>query len=244
MGEKKISSFFHFVCNTEILTSEMQEKDNIQEPMQKAQVHIIGPNKLQNALLATFLEKETGLGCTYEPELEKIFISDENSESAHLILIDCLGVDINDLWSKLENTSNPSLAKCYIALFNIESDKKIEKEAMDHGVRGVFNNELQNMLPKGILAILNNEMWYSRKTLSERAMEPAAHIKSSSDAANSLTQREREILISIAAGSSNQDIADDLFISPNTVKTHIYNIYRKINISNRLQAMLWVAKYL
>ena len=213
--------------------------------MQKAQVHIIGPNKLQNALLATFLEKETGLGCTFRPELDKMLISDENSESTHLILLDCLGVDLADLWSKLENASNPSLSKCYIALFNLEPDKEIEKEAMDHGVRGIFyTNELQNMLPKGVRTILNNEMWYSRKTLSERIMEPGAYIKSSSEAANSLTQREKEILISIAAGSSNQDIADDLFISPNTVKTHIYNIYKKIDISNRLQAMLWVAKYL
>ena len=62
--------------------------------------------------------------------------------------------------------------------------------------------------------------------------------------ASVLTKREVEILKMVAIGAKNEVIADDLCISPNTVKTHIYNIFKKINVPNRLQAALWVAKNL
>jgi DNA-binding CsgD family transcriptional regulator len=59
-----------------------------------------------------------------------------------------------------------------------------------------------------------------------------------------LTRREREILDLIASGFSNQQIADELFISPHTVKTHLHNIFKKINVIRRLQAALWAAENL
>ena len=61
---------------------------------------------------------------------------------------------------------------------------------------------------------------------------------------NVLTTREKEILDKIAQGSRNKDIADELYISLHTVKTHIYNIFKKIDVSNRIQAVLWKAKYI
>ncbi len=59
-----------------------------------------------------------------------------------------------------------------------------------------------------------------------------------------LTSREKEILTRIASGASNREIADALFISHHTVKTHIYNIYKKIKVPNRFQAALWIAENL
>jgi DNA-binding NarL/FixJ family response regulator len=64
------------------------------------------------------------------------------------------------------------------------------------------------------------------------------------DAQGELSQREREILLMLAAGATNKDIAQKLFLSLNTIKSHIYNIYRKIDVPNRLQASLWAAKHL
>ncbi len=66
----------------------------------------------------------------------------------------------------------------------------------------------------------------------------------SSDLACCLTTREKEILIHVATGAGNREIATTLKIRHNTVKTHIYNIFKKINVTNRLQAALWTAKYI
>ena len=56
--------------------------------------------------------------------------------------------------------------------------------------------------------------------------------------AASISQREREILGLIAAGYSNQTIADNLFITLNTVKSHLRRIYEKLDVSNRTQAVI------
>jgi len=59
-----------------------------------------------------------------------------------------------------------------------------------------------------------------------------------------LTPREIEILSVLALGVKNEEIASKLYISPHTVKTHLYAIYKKINVSNRLQAVLWAGENL
>lgn len=59
-----------------------------------------------------------------------------------------------------------------------------------------------------------------------------------------LTRREQEILEKIVQGASNKEISQELFISPHTVKTHLHNIFKKINVKGRLQAALWAASNL
>lgn len=54
-----------------------------------------------------------------------------------------------------------------------------------------------------------------------------------------LTDREREVLVEIAHGLSNQEIADKLFISLPTVKTHVAHIFAKINARDRVQAVVF-----
>lgn len=49
-----------------------------------------------------------------------------------------------------------------------------------------------------------------------------------------LTPREKELIELIYAGNSNKEIADTLFLSESTVKTHIYNIFRKMDVKNRI----------
>jgi DNA-binding CsgD family transcriptional regulator len=52
-----------------------------------------------------------------------------------------------------------------------------------------------------------------------------------------MSHREYEVLQLIAKGHSNQEIADKLFISTNTVKTHTSNLFQKLNVTRRTQAI-------
>jgi DNA-binding NarL/FixJ family response regulator len=53
-----------------------------------------------------------------------------------------------------------------------------------------------------------------------------------------LTDREREVLVLIARGLSNQELAEQLFIADNTVKTHVKRIFTKLGARDRAQAIV------
>ena len=55
-----------------------------------------------------------------------------------------------------------------------------------------------------------------------------------------LTRREQAVLALISDGLTNKEIADRLFISPNTLKVHIRNLYGKMGVENRTQVLLKV----
>jgi LuxR family transcriptional regulator, positive regulator of biofilm formation len=59
-----------------------------------------------------------------------------------------------------------------------------------------------------------------------------------------LTEREKKILTLFASGYTSKEIAEKLSIKVHTVGTHFNDIYGKIKVNNRLQAVLWAAKHL
>ncbi|WP_159651310.1 LuxR C-terminal-related transcriptional regulator [Vibrio atypicus] len=106
---------------------------------------------------------------------------------------------------------------------------------------GVFYIEDDlSLLLKGMEKIMNDEMWLSRKVAQDYIEYfRCANTVTTSQAYANLTKREKEIMRLLGHGASNLQIADELFVSENTVKTHLHNIFKKINAKNRLQALLW-----
>ena len=60
---------------------------------------------------------------------------------------------------------------------------------------------------------------------------------------DNLTPREREVLRQVALGMNNPEIAQELFISLNTVARHMTNIFSKTNTTNRVEAALYAARH-
>jgi len=73
----------------------------------------------------------------------------------------------------------------------------------------------------------------------ERVLEPEVTTKMM----DRLTNREQEVLLLIAEGKSNQEIADSLFITLKTVKTHVSNILSKLEVEDRTQATIYAFKH-
>ena len=75
--------------------------------------------------------------------------------------------------------------------------------------------------------------------LTKRLIEQfATRSAERSTAVDHLTEREREVLLLISRGRSNQEISSDLSISPETVKSHVKHIFTKLGVRNRAQAVI------
>jgi DNA-binding NarL/FixJ family response regulator len=70
-----------------------------------------------------------------------------------------------------------------------------------------------------------------------RAAAPARPVNDAAVKQLGITPREHEILLLIAQGLSNKEIGEKLFVSENTVKTHSYRLFDKLNVSRRIQAV-------
>ena len=81
------------------------------------------------------------------------------------------------------------------------------------------------------------------KLLAEfKDLETGAERKPTQEAEANLSPREDEVLRLVAQGATNKEIADSLFISENTVKTHLRNIMDKLHLANRSQAAAYAVK--
>ncbi|MBO1086481.1 MULTISPECIES: response regulator transcription factor [Enterococcus] len=83
--------------------------------------------------------------------------------------------------------------------------------------------------------VLEPEVTTKMMEKMSRRNEPILH--------DDLTNRENEILMLISEGKSNQEIADELFITLKTVKTHVSNILAKLEVEDRTQAAIYAFKH-
>ena len=212
----------------------------------EALVYVIGPLKLQNELLVAYLQKETEIPCFTWLKPKSPSTPKDISAETSFFLVDCYQADLKNLWIKPDLSRLNDFPNSFIALFNVVPNRGMERDALKRNVRGIFyENEPQDQIAKGVQSILRGELWYPRVVLGDILFDEIkfnAKYKESHN--NHLTPREKEVLMMIASGEANEEIAQRLSISPNTVKTHIYNIYGKIEVPNRIQAAIWAAKNL
>jgi DNA-binding NarL/FixJ family response regulator len=115
-----------------------------------------------------------------------------------------------------------------IMLSTFEGDVEI-KRALEAGARGYM---LKSMPPKELVEVIRQVHAGKKRIPPQLAAELAEHM-----ADEALTTREIEVLGQIAGGNRNRDIAEQLFISEETVKVHIKHIMEKLGANDRTQAV-------
>lgn len=115
-------------------------------------------------------------------------------------------------------------------------------KAMDIGVNGYILKESDfSELKKAIDTVMSGET-YIQPNLIPLLNNRMVSRDKDKDKIEELTKRELEVLIEVANGKLNKEIANELKISERTVKNHISNIFKKIDVSDRTQAAVFAIK--
>ncbi|HCM1605449.1 TPA: helix-turn-helix transcriptional regulator [Vibrio parahaemolyticus] len=134
-------------------------------------------------------------------------------------------------------------------LVNAEPNLRIESLLTWSNLKGLFYFEDDfDKVMMGLKGILNEENWLSRDILNQLI----GYLLSLNNTVGELetklemelTRREMQVLSALCQGGSNLDIADSLFVSEHTVKSHLYSIFRKLEVKNRMQAITWAKRNL
>jgi DNA-binding NarL/FixJ family response regulator len=208
--------------------------------------YIVGKRRLQNELIAACLTKQTGNKCFVLESIEHLSSGNfDQGERSELVFWDCHQKDSKKLLAELRSYAKDEKTATRIVFFNVPTYFELNKQFILNGVHAFFyEHDSLDIFLKGVRAVLDGKLWLSREMMTKCIFEKSGKDTSSEDAAGDLTERQIEILAMISVGFTNEEIADRLFISPHTVKTHIYKIFKKINVPNRVQASLWAAKNL
>jgi len=199
---------------------------------------LFGQQNLQNSILIGFIHQRTNIDCQLVNVPE--WRSEWNDDSIDtLALIDAESARAERLQDLLEQIYEQNNAVT-VAFFNTQNDSPIERLMAWPMVNGIFYKETsQQQLVKGIMAIFEGEFWLSRKLIAAYLDRTRSKPRKVTASAHVLTRREKQILRLTATGATNTEIAEQLSVSMHTVKTHIYNLFKKINVTNRIQAVNW-----
>ncbi len=211
----------------------------------KKPLGISGARNIQNTLLVQALENEAGIGQIVF--IEQTMPSEPGSSSSHslsLVLFDCQNTcsrDGNEPWKVMEEPPN----EFPFALFNVSPSYPLRPRDANDGLRGVFYDTATTAnIARGVQGILEGKLWFPRSILEGWIFKGPQWSEPDSADIPTLTPREKEILVEMSHGLSNDEIAEKLGLSYHTVKTHTYNLFQKLEVNNRLQAVLWASKNL
>lgn len=161
-----------------------------------------------------------------------------------IVLMDINMPGINGLQAikELKSEKNPSK----IIVLTIHEDREYLFKTIQMGAEGYVLKDAEPLvLIEAIRNVYRGQSYIQSNMTKELVKEfnrVTLHEKDKNDEHN-LTSREIEVLELIAEGMINKEIAKQLYISEKTVKNHVSNIFKKLNVSDRTQAAIFAFKH-
>jgi DNA-binding NarL/FixJ family response regulator len=119
-------------------------------------------------------------------------------------------------------------------------------KAIKDGARGIIlKHAATEFLIKGIRKVFGGELWAESSTMTQvvESLSRKYRVERSPDKGRKeLSDREIEVVALVATGHRNKEIANKLFISEQTVKTHLSNIFQKLEVNDRLELALYAMR--
>ena len=181
----------------------------------------------------------TGLAHMFDRFRDRVLVSEINAnaplkDSVDIVLYDSFAQPESDHIEIAELVKNPRADHVVIYTWNFQPE--LVSGAIEQGVHGYLSKTLgARDLVEALEAVHRGEIVVSEP----RRRAPSAPGLDWPGRLDGITDRESEILALITQGKSNAEVASLTYLSPNTVKSYIRSVYRKIGAGSRTQAVLW-----
>lgn len=163
-----------------------------------------------------------------------------NTYSPDVLLLDINMPEMNGI-EVLEKMKDAN-SKIKVLILTVHNEMDYLMKAVEIGVDGyILKDSESSELKKAISAVKDGEN-YIQPSLIPALNNQLVNRDTDKDKISSLTNRELEVLVQVANGMFNKEIAMNLNISERTVKNHISNIFKKIDVSDRTQAAVFAIK--
>lgn len=177
--------------------------------------------------------------------IEEVNDGDECLEKLSNVMPDLLLLDINmpnkngvEVLAEIRKKNLP----IKVLMLTVHNEVDYLIKAVDIGVDGyIVKDSGSSELKKAINSIMSGEN-YIQPNLIPALNKRLVARDSDKDKIDLLTSREMEVLIQVANGMFNKEIANSLGISERTVKNHVSNIFKKIDVNDRTQAAVFAIK--
>ena len=189
----------------------------------------------------------TGLRTSLEEDEELIVVGEARDGTDVLGLCqelspDVLLLDLNMPGPSPVTTVYALMEQCpqvKIIVLTAYDDEVYIRKLVGLGVAGyILKDEAPETLVRAIHAALEGDTWFSRRVIDLLATPATGSADIENDCR--LTERESEVLDLLVKGRSNSQIAEALVIVEGTVKNHLVNIYQKLGVHSRAEAISWV----
>lgn len=162
-------------------------------------------------------------------------------EHPDVVLMDIRMPELDGIAATAEICADPALAATRVLILTTFEEDEYVVSALRAGASGFIGKGSEpDDIVRAVRAVHAGDALLSAaatRSLISRYLQPEpARVDRS--VLEHLTEREAEVLVLVARGRSNQEIADDLFISPHTAKTHVNRIMTKLHAHDRAQLVI------
>ena len=213
------------------------------EYIEKIKVFIVDDHQVVRQGLRTFLELQDDILVVGEASDGQTAVEMVPEVQPDVILMD-LVMPIMDGITAMRQIKASNLPVKVIALTSFTEDDKVFPAIQAGASSYLLKDVSADALVEAVRAAHRGEARLhpdiARKLMEQVAQQTGFQREAQVE---SLTEREGDIIRLVAQGLSNHDIAQELFISEKTVKTHISNILGKLNLSDRTQLAIFAIKH-
>ena len=187
------------------------------------------------------LELEGDITVVAEASNGKECIEQLDEEQTDVLLLDINMPNMNGL--QVLQCLRENNRKVRVLILTIHNEVEYLVRAVEIGVDGyVLKDSNSSVLKKAINTVYNGESFIEPELAPLLKMKLEEKSTAGKGVIDSLTKREIEVLKLLAEGLFNKEIAFTLAISEKTVKNHVSNIFKKINVSDRTQAAVFAIR--